>query len=147
MKKQHLISRIGGAVLGITFLVGISMVSMTSAQAQGPWGQTRRNQDRDRNRDDRNRGGGYGSRAALDRGYQDGLQTGANDGSRRQNYDPQRSHFYKNATYGYDRSYGNREAYKQAYRDGFVRGYDEAFRRYGGNRRPRIGGNGRGFPW
>lgn len=149
MKKQNLISRIGGALLGMTFLLGIGMVSMTTAQAQ--WGQDRRDRDYGRDRNDRNRGGGYGYgfRIAQERGYQDGVQTGANDANRRQSYDPQRSHFFKNATYGYERSYGNKEAYKQAYRDAFVRGYDESFRRYGGNGRSRgrNGGNGRWFPW
>jgi hypothetical protein len=147
MKKQNLISRIGGAALGITFLLGIGMVSMTTAQAQ--WNQNQRGRDYGRDRNDRNRGGGYGYgyRVAQERGYQDGLQTGSNDSSRRQSYDPQRSHFFKDATYGYDRSYGNREAYKQTYRDAFVRGYNEGFRRYGGNGRGRGGGNGRWFPW
>ncbi len=106
--------------------------------------------DRDYDDDDYNRGnrrnrnyggygnnGGYGNynniyRLAADRGYQDGLNTGAEDAQRGQSYDPQRSHYYRNATYGYDSSYGNKEAYKQAYRDGFRRGYDEGFRQYGG---------------
>lgn len=163
MKKQNLMRRIAGAALGISFLVGIGMLSMTSAQAQ--WGRDRRDRDyrrdrnddygRDRNddygrdRNDRHRGGGYGYgfRIARERGYEDGLQTGESDANRRQSYNPQRSHFFKNATYGYDRSFGNKEAYKQAYRDGFVRGYDEAFRSYGGSRRGRNGGNGRWFPW
>ena len=158
MKSKYMMSRIGTAVMGIALLFGIGMVSTASAQVQGPWGQNRdyrrdrdqRDRDSRRNRDDRygndryGRGGNYGYQVARDRGFQDGLQTGANDGSRRQSYDPQRSHYYRNATYGYDRSYGNKEAYKQAYRDGFTRGYDEGFRRYGGNRR---GNNGRWFPW
>lgn len=153
MKSKYMMRRIGTAVMGIALLFGIGMVSTASAQVQWPWGQDRdyrrdRNQrDRDYRRDDRNRRGGYGNygyQAARDRGYQDGLQTGANDGSRRQSYNPQRSHYYRNATYGYDRSYGNKEVYQQAYRDAFTRGYDEGFRRYGGNRR---GNNGRWLPW
>jgi hypothetical protein len=131
-----------------------------TAQAQYPWPgdrQDRRDRDRDRdNRRDRdrdrdNRGygrGGYGNvyRIAQDRGYQDGLNTGANDARRGQNYDPQRSHYYRNANYGYDSSYGNREAYRQAYRSGFVSGYREGFQRYGGNRR-RGYGNRWPLPW
>lgn len=111
-----------------------------------------RNRDRDgdyRNGNDQyGRGNGqYGRgngnniyRAAQNQGYQAGLNTGASDAQRGQNYDPQRSHYYRNATDGYNSSYGNREAYKQAYRDGFTQGYQEGFRRYDG------GGNGRNYP-
>lgn len=117
----------------------------------------------DRNRDgiddryERNRGygtyggygnGGYGNygysniaQIAQNQGYQAGLNTGASDAQRGQSYDPQRSHYYQNATYGYSSSYGNREAYKQYYRDGFQRGYQEGFRQYGGN-----GRYGRNYP-
>lgn len=166
MKSNYLMNRLGTAVMGIALLFGIGLVSSANAQ-QWP-GRDRdqrgdRNRDdrrdrdrdrdrRDRNRDDRNNRGSYGGyggysnygyQVARNRGYQDGLQTGASDANRRQSYDPQRSHFFKNATYGYDRSYGNKEQFKQVYRDAFVQGYNEGFRRYGGNRR---GNNGR-WPW
>lgn len=152
MKSKYLISRTGTAVMGIALLFGVGMITTASAQ-QWPGdrnGDYRRDRNRDRDyrrdRNDRNNRGGYGNygyQEARNRGYQDGLQTGASDASRRQNYDPQRSHYYKNATYGYDRSYGNKEQYKDVYRDAFVQGYSEGFRRYGGNRR---GNNGR-WPW
>jgi hypothetical protein len=97
---------------------------------QGDW---RRDQDRNRNNgiygnnDPYGRNGGYGNngqynQAELNRGYQQGLQTGASDGQRRQNYDPQRSRYFKNAS-------------TQTYREGFVRGYDQGFRQYAGNQR------------
>jgi hypothetical protein len=121
-------------------------------------GGRRRRHDRDRDADrDRNNGyynngrynngrygngsyggyGGYGNRGnniyrmAADRGYQDGIATGQEDAYRGQSYDPQRSHYYKNGTYGYDSSYGNKNAYKQAYRDGFVQGYRQGYSRNG----------------
>jgi len=146
MKSNYLMSRIGGAVLGLALLLGLGMVSTASAQWQWP-GQNRDRRDQNRDRDYRNRRGGndnYGAQAARNQGYQDGLQTGANDASRRQSYNPQRSHYYRNATGGYNGGYGNRNGSQQAYRDGFLRGYDEGYRRYGGNRR---GNNGRWFPW
>jgi hypothetical protein len=153
MNSHQSKSKIGRVILVFSLLFGVAMVSSMTAQAQYPWPgdrQDRRDRDsrRDRDRDRDNRGsgrGGYGNayRIAQDRGYQDGLNTGANDARRGQNYDPQRSHYYRNATYGYDSSYGNREAYKQAYRSGFVSGYREGFQRYGGNRRRN---NGRWFP-
>ena len=63
--------------------------------------------------------GGY-DQAELNSGYQQGLQTGASDGQRRQSYDPQRSRHFKNAA-------------NQAFREGFVRGYDEGYRQYASN--------------
>jgi hypothetical protein len=81
--------------------------------------------------------GGYGGynniyRVAQNQGYQDGLYTGSSDAQRGQSYNPQRSHYYKDGTSGYNSSYGNKGQYKQAYRDGFLQGYDQGFRRYGG---------------
>jgi hypothetical protein len=136
--------------------------------------QDRRDRDRDRrdrdyDRDSRNRDygqngqagrngrnggyGGYGNiqQVAINQGYQDGLYTGASDAQRGQNYNPQRSHFYRNghgSNGGYGR-YGNTYQYQQAYRDGFLRGYDEGFRRNGGYNRRGNGNYGRRlpFPW
>lgn len=172
MKLSYLASRMVGVVFAALLFLGVGVVSIPTAQAQRPWDRNqdrdyrrdrdrdRRDRDRDRDRDDRRDrdrdygrddryrrgGGGYGNiyQVARSRGYQDGLNTGASDAQRRQSYNPQRSHYYKDATYGYDRNYGNRDAYRQAYRDGFVQGYNEGFRRYGGNNRGR---NGRWFPW
>jgi flagellar biosynthesis/type III secretory pathway protein FliH len=67
--------------------------------------------------------------SAYERGYQDGLYTGANDGRRKQTYDPDRSHFY-NDTPGYDPSLGSRDVYRQAYRDGFLHGYREGYQNW-----------------
>jgi hypothetical protein len=80
--------------------------------------------------DDQNYGGYQDSRSAYDRGYEEGLYTGANDGRRGQNYDPERSHFYKSPAGGYSPIGGARAVYEQAYRDGFLRGYDEGFRNW-----------------
>ena len=159
MKSNRLHSNIGRAILAFSLLLGIVVVSGSTAQAQYPWGRDRqqdrrdrdrdrRDRDRERNRDrDYGRGGRGGNdiyRVAQNQGYQDGLYTGSNDAQRGQSYDPQRSHFYRNANGGYNSSYGNREAFRQAYRNGFLQGYREGFQRYGGNRRRN---NGRYFPW
>ena len=50
------------------------------------------------------RNGGYGddggyNQAALNQGYQNGLNTGASDAQRGQSYNPQRPHFYKPPVY------------------------------------------------
>ncbi len=97
----------------------------------------------------------YGNvyQVALNQGFQDGLYTGSSDAQRGQNYDPQRSHFYRNG-HGDNGRYGgygnNNYQYQQAYRNGFLRGYDQGFQRYGGynNNRRRNGNYGRfPFPW
>jgi len=64
--------------------------------------------------------GGYNNQE-LNRGYQQGLNTGASDGQRNKTYSPERSHYYQNAS-------------SQAYREGFVRGYDAGYRQYARNR-------------
>ncbi len=165
---------LGGFILTAALILGIFAVSGVTAQAQWPYGYPQERQDRDRDRDyDRDRGRdrdrdydgdrdrdrddryrrgdrygryGYGYRYAEERGYQDGLYTGERDARDGQSYDPQRSHYYRNATDGYNSSYGHKSDYKRAYRDGFLRGYDDGFRRDGG-RYNRRGNYGRWFPF
>lgn len=69
--------------------------------------------------------GGYNS-ADLNRGYQQGIETGSSDARRGQSYDPQRSRHYRNAS-------------TQAFREGFVRGYDAGYRQYNGGYRNNSG--------
>ena len=64
--------------------------------------------------------GGYGNQYELNRGYQQGIETGSSDAQRRQSYDPQRSKHWRNAR-------------TQEFREGFARGYDEGYRRYAYN--------------
>ena len=81
----------------------------------------------------RNRGygnnGGY-NQVELQRGYQQGVNTGASDAQRGQGYNPQRSHYFKNAS-------------SQVFRQGFVQGYDQGYQQYSGygNQRNRNGSN------
>ena len=169
MKSHYLKNKIGRVLLALSFIAGIGMVSSTAVQAQ--WDRDRdyrRDQDRDYRRDrDRDyrrndqygRNGGYGNggynQGAVNQGYRDGFYTGSNDAQRGQNYNPQRSHFYRNGHgsyggYGNNGRYGGGYQYEQAYRDGFLRGYDEGYRRNGGYNRGRNNGNyGRRwpFPW
>ncbi|HEV2884692.1 MAG TPA: hypothetical protein VGW36_07525 [Pyrinomonadaceae bacterium] len=98
---------------------------------QGDWRRNRNHDVYDNGRYGRNGGygnnggyGGYGNggydQAELNRGYQQGIETGSSDGQRGQSYDPQRSRHFKNAP-------------TQAFREGFVRGYDQGYRQYAGN--------------
>jgi Ni/Co efflux regulator RcnB len=72
--------------------------------------------------------GGY-NQAAMNQGYQAGLNTGASDAQRGQSYNPQRSHYYRDAS-------------SQAFLQGFTQGYDQGYRQYAGydNGRYRRGG-------
>lgn len=161
MNSHYLSSKLGRIVLALFFLVSVGLAANTTAQAQYqyPGNQDpnyRRDRDRDRDRDYRrnDQNGRYGnvSQVAYNQGYQDGVYTGSNDGQRGQNYNPQRSHFYRNGHggyggYGNNGRYGGGYQYQQAYREGFLRGYDEGYRRNGGYNR-RRGNNGRfPFPW
>lgn len=122
----------------------------------------RRDDDRDRNNGNYNRGdrdndqryernrrsdndnygnSGYGNnvyRMAQQYGYQDGLNKGAEEAREGDRYNPQGTSPYRNATNGYDRSYGNREQYKQAYRQAFLQGFDQG---YNQNNRSNRNGN------
>jgi hypothetical protein len=63
--------------------------------------------------------GGYSSQE-LNAGYQQGINSGADDGRRNKQYSPERSRYYQNAR-------------TQAFREGFVRGYDAGYRQYSRN--------------
>lgn len=106
-----------------------------------------RHRDRDRNRDrereeqarvyrstnvyrSQNYGGSVYGSDAYDRGYQDGLFTGANDARRGQSYDPERSHFYRRGAPSFFSSFGYRASNRDSYREGFMRGYEEGYKHY-----------------
>lgn len=147
MKQVYSSKKIGGYLLAFFLLFGIVTVASSSAQAQ--WQQRDRRDDRYERRDDRNRNRGYGNYGyenARQQGYSYGLNVGSGDAQRGQSYNPQRSRYWKNATEGYNSSYGNKGQYKQVFRDAFEQGYREGFQRYGGNRGRRGGGIFNRFP-
>lgn len=164
----------------VLFGVATIASTTAQAQYQGVYGQNRRDRDRDdrdrrdrdrdrdrdgdrdrnRNRDDRyrrddryGRNGGYGNnqyQVAQQQGYSYGLNVGSADAQRGQSFNPQRSHYWKDGSAGYNSSYGNRGQYKQIFRDAFAQGYREGYSRYGGyDRRTNNGrwGNGIRLPW
>jgi hypothetical protein len=139
--KGKIMRKIAGFILMVLLVPGVALLSSTTAQAQHrgrvvivrpfprfhsgfgwyPYGY----------------GYGYGypypypyygyynnyvfgsSESAYDQGYRDGLKTGENDARRHQSYNPERSHFYRDAGYG---NFGGE------YRNGFVNGYENGFR-------------------
>jgi flagellar biosynthesis/type III secretory pathway protein FliH len=91
----------GNGFIILAFVVG--MIAATSTTAGAQW---------------RVRNGGYNNQQ-IQQGYQDGVNTGASDAQRRQGYNPQRSHFY-------------RDARSPEFRNSFVNGYDAGYRQYSG---------------
>jgi hypothetical protein len=156
MKLLYSSKKIGGYLLAFFLLFGVITVASSSAQAQYPWGYERdrrdRRDDRYDRRNDRYRDRYYGYETARQQGYSYGMNVGAADAQRGQSYDPERSRYWKNATEGYNSSYGNKGQYKQVFRDAFEQGYRDGFQRYGGynrrDRRDRRGSIfGNRFPW
>jgi hypothetical protein len=153
--------KIGGYLLALFLLLGVTALTSSTAQAQYPGGYGQNRDDRyrrdrdDRYRNDRYRNDRYGRNGsdnsyqiARQQGYRNGLATGAADAQRGQSFSPQRSHFWRNGT---DGSFsGNRGQATQVFRDAFVQGYREGYQQYGynNNRRSNNGrwGNGR-WPW
>jgi hypothetical protein len=135
MKLAYSSNKIGGYLLAVFLLFGILTVASSSAQAQWRDRDQDRRDDRWGRRDDRNRDRNYGYENARQQGYSWGMNVGSSDAQRGQNYDPQRSRYWRNGSEGYNSSYGNRGQYKQVFRDAFEQGYREGFQRYGGNRR------------
>lgn len=62
----------------------------------------------------------FGDSVAADsQGYHDGLKTGEEDAHHERSYDPERSHYFRDAGFG---------NFAGAYREGFERGYSAGFR-------------------
>jgi len=134
MKLAYSSKKVGGYLLAFFLLFGIITVASSSAQAQWGWERDRdRRQERREDRYERRQG----VQVARERGYSYGLNTGAADAQRRQSYNPQRSRYWRNATEGYDRDFGNRDRYRQIFRNAFEQGYREGYQRYAYNNRGR----------
>ena len=136
MKLNYSGKTMGGYLLAFFLLFGILTVASSSAQAQYPWGYGRDRRDDRNDRDDRyrrdrdwdrNRQNGF--QVARQQGYSYGMNVGAADAQRGQSYNPQRSHYYRNGTGGYN------SGYNQVFRQAFVQGYRDGYQRYAYNRR------------
>jgi hypothetical protein len=138
MNGNNSLSRIGGFVLAVALLFGVTIMSSTAVQAQRGF-----------------HGGGFHNRvfigprfgsgwygypygyygypygyyshyvfgdstAADSQGFHDGQKTGSNDVRGHRSNDPERSHYFKDAGFG---------NFAQDYRQGFMRGYSQGFGR------------------
>ena len=152
MKTNYSSKKLGGYILALFLILGFTAIASSNVQAQ--WRDRDRDDRYQRDRDYRNRdyrngrnGYGYGYENARQQGYSYGLNVGAGDAQRGQNYNPQRSHYWKDASEGYNSSYGNRSQYRQIFRSAFEQGYREGYQRYGYNRGRNNGRIGRIWPW
>ena len=130
--------RIGGFLLAFFLLFGIITVASSTAQAQVPWWDRDRREDRRDRRYERREDRWerrQGLQVARERGYSYGLNVGAADAQRGQSYSPQRSRYWRNGTEGYDNDFGNKGQYRQVFRNSFEQGYREGFQRYAYNNR------------
>jgi hypothetical protein len=134
MKGKNSLHRFGGFILATFIVFGVAIMSSTAVQAQGRFhggGFHTRVFIGPRFGYGYPYWYGYGypygyysqyvfgdSEGANAQGYHDGLKTGSNDAHRRQSYDPERSHYFKDAGFG---------NFAQDYRQGFSRGYAAGF--------------------
>jgi hypothetical protein len=68
-------------------------------------------------------------RGAYDNGYRDGVKRGEQAARDRKAFNAQLERDYRDATNGYNRSYGDRERYRDDYRGGFTQGYRDGYYR------------------
>lgn len=85
-----------------------------------------------RNRRNTGNGGYYDQeqirRQALNMGYQEGLRAGQSDRASGRSYNLEGHSTYRDATAGYNSSYGDINFYRNYFREGYRQGYDEAYR-------------------
>ena len=85
-------------------------------------------------------------RSAYDFGYRDGLKRGEQAARDRRGLDVERERDYRQADNGYNRSFGDRNRYRDNYRVGFAQGYRDAYNRGGYGSDRGAYGNGRVYP-
>jgi hypothetical protein len=141
MKGKYL-RKIGGLALATLMLFGIAFVSSAEAQAQqrrrvvivSPYPYRIYRPFGYRNWWGYPYGWGYDpwsynfrynhyvfddSEEAASQAYKDGFKTGKSDGKKDKSYDPQRSHYFKEAGFG---------NFAEVYRPNFSRGYQDGYR-------------------
>ena len=77
-------------------------------------------------------------RAAYDNGYRDGVKRGEQAARDRRPFDVERERDYRSAEGGYNRSFGDRDRYRNDYRGAFAQGYRDGYS--GRGVRPVVGG-------
>ncbi len=125
---------IGGFILSLSLLFVTGTMSRMTVHAQY----------RDQDRDDRSYDYNRIARVAQNRGYEEGLNVGANDARDGLSYSPQRSRVFRDTMDNTSEMSSERaQVFRRSYREGFMRGYQEGYERNSNNgrRRPRW------WPW
>lgn len=138
MKGRYL-RKIGGVVLAMLAVMGTAFISAEKVEAQSrrrvvivrryprfyrPWWNSPFGFDRWGYNPWSPYGNYYShyvfddSESAVNQGYKDGFKTGKSDGKKAKTYNPERSHYFKEAGFG---------NFAEVYRTGFARGYQEGF--------------------
>jgi hypothetical protein len=84
-------------------------------------------------------------RAGYENGYRNGLKRGEQAARDGRALDIERERDYRSADGGYNRSYGDRNRYRDSYRGGFAQGYREGYTQRGA--RSTFPNNGRNNGW
>jgi hypothetical protein len=123
---------------GVAALMGLALAGSPSVAARDIY-----------ERQDRTRGSRHetaAGRIGFDKGYEDGLRRGRDDGDDGDRYDVTRDGRYRDGDHGYRSSYGSRYSYVRAYRSGFELGYSDGYEPYARGRN-RAYGRARGYEY
>ena len=135
MKTNQWKSKIGGAILAMSFVFGISLFTVR-AQTQNPDGRYSQDRNRGDNADQSRRGrnwdryGNYGGspelrQTALNAGYNEGINDGRKDRMNGRHSRYEDSNAYRRGTKDYSSRLGDRELYRRYFREGYENGYGE----------------------
>ena len=137
-------SRMRSATLTISTAMGLMLATAGPARAQSHiWGGAPAAYANDEYRASY----AQAQRAARDNGYRDGLRRGEEAARSGRALDIERERDYRSAENGYNRTYGDRNRYRDTYRGGFAEGYRDGYGRRGAYRPsyPSSPGSGRGW--
>jgi hypothetical protein len=124
---------------GVAALIGLALAGSSSVEARDIHERGGRNRD--------SRHETYSGRIGFDKGYEDGLRRGRDDGEDGDRYDVTRDGRYRDGDHGYRSSYGSRFNYVRSYRSGFELGYQDGYEPYArGRGRANSRGRVYGFP-
>ena len=123
---------------GAAALMGLALAGSSSVEARDIYERQGRYRD--------SRHETAASRIGFDKGYEDGLRRGRDDGEDGDRYDVTRDGRYRDGDHGYRSSYGSRYSYVRSYRSGFELGYQDGYEPYARGRN-RAYGRGRGYEY
>jgi hypothetical protein len=123
---------------GVAALMGLALAGSSSVEARDIYERQGRRGD--------SRYETAASRIGFDKGYEDGLRRGRDDGEDGDRYDVTRDGRYRDGDHGYRSSYGSRYSYVRSYRSGFELGYQDGYEPYARGRN-RAYGRGRAYEY